>query len=210
MTDEIAPEFRRFITAERRADRLPAALRSKLSEGEVSHHVIIGDSAATELLRVTARRASGLLRPSKRKEIVWVSGDSELAIIVAELSLRFEEGIMHMLIPVLSDQTGSDQVEVVFAIGSPGQPAGLFSSTFRRPNGPELIVNVWGDALVAFAWQCVIGIVSGIAGATGKDTRGNTLVPVEMSASAKGLRIVPMARHRISGTSVLKKREVAP
>ena len=30
------------------------------------------------------------------------------------------------------------------------------------------VAETWGDALVAFAWQCVLGLVTGIAGATGK------------------------------------------
>ena len=73
-----------------------------------------------------------------------------------------------------------------------------------RPSGPELVVDLWGDALVAFAWQCVLGVVTGVAAATGKDARGNLLVPVELIASARGVGIVPMARHRFSGSSGLK------
>jgi len=113
-------------------------------------------------------------------------------------------------IPVRCDQTGSAKVAVVFAVGSARQPAGLYASTFRRPNGPALIISAWGDALVAFAWQCVIGLVSGIAGATGKDSRGNVLVPAELTASEKGLKILPMARHRFSGSSGLKVKGVTP
>jgi hypothetical protein len=47
-------------------------------------------------------------------------------------------------------------------------------------------------------------MVSGLAGAIGKDARGNVLVPVEMAASEKGLQVVPMARHRFVGSSGLK------
>jgi len=47
-------------------------------------------------------------------------------------------------------------------------------------------------------------MISGIAGATGKDARGNILVPVELTASDKGLQIVPMARHRFAGSSGLR------
>ena len=66
-----------------------------------------------------------------------------------------------------------------------------------------MIVDAWGDALVAYAWQCVLGLVSGIAGAIGKDSRGNVLVPAELTATRRGLQIVPMARHRFSGSSGL-------
>ena len=51
----------------------------------------------------------------------------------------------------------------------------------------------------------VLGLVSGLAGATGKDTRGNRLVPVELEATREGLGIVPMARHRFSGSTGLTR-----
>jgi len=93
---------------------------------------------------------------------------------------------------------------VLFAVGSDQAPAGLYAAASKRPTGPELVLDLWGDALVAFAWQCVLGIASGIAAATGKDARGNLLVPVELVAGARGVGIVPMARHRFAGSSGLK------
>lgn len=202
MADVIAPEFIRFVAAERRANRLPAA-PGPMVAGEVSDPVFIEDKQASELLRVAAKRASGLFRPTKRTEVVWVEGDSELAINLVDLHVKLSDGLIRVMIPVRCDQTGGALVDVVFAVGAPDQPAGLYASSYRRPNGPEVIVGAWGDALVAFAWQCVIGLISGIAGATGKDSRGNVLVPVELIASRHGLEIVPMARHRFSGSSGL-------
>jgi hypothetical protein len=135
---------------------------------------------------------------------VWVEGESELAVSLVELRVRFGTGLITVTLPVRCDQTGSVTVDVAFACGSPGAPAGLYVAAQRRPRGPELIVATWGDALVAFAWQCLLGLVSGLAGATGKDQRGNVLVPVEMIATPRALQIVPMARHRFSGSSGLK------
>lgn len=209
MADVIAPEFTRFVAAERRANRMPAA-QAAMAGGEVSKPVFVEGRRANELLRVAARVAAGLFRPTRRTEVVWVSGDSELAVNIAELTVKLAEGLIRVTIPVRCDQTGSAKVAVVFAVGSARQPAGLYASTFRRPNGPALIISAWGDALVAFAWQCVIGLVSGIAGATGKDSRGNVLVPAELTASEKGLKILPMARHRFSGSSGLKVKGVTP
>jgi hypothetical protein len=172
--------------------------------GEVTHPVIVEGAQASELLRVAARRAAGLFRPTRRTEVVWVHGDSELAVSLTDLQLKMANGLLVVMIPVRCDQTGAAMVEVFFAVGSPDQPAGLFASTLRRPKGPPLIIGVWGDALVAFAWQCVLGMVSGIAGATGKDDRGNILVPVGVAAAEGGLEIVPMARHRFAGSSGLR------
>lgn len=196
-------EFERLVNAERRAGRLPPA-KPAMDEGVIGHAVSVDAGQASELVRVAAKRAAGLFHATKRTEVVWVDGHSELAVNVAELRVELADGLVRVLIPVRCDQTGPRTVEVDFAVGSPRAPAGLFASTYSDPIGPELIVTAWGEALVAFAWECVIGLVTGIAGATGKDARGNVLVPVEASASKRGLQIVPMARHRFYGSSGIR------
>lgn len=203
MAGTVAPEFVRFVRAERQAGRLPAA-RRQLAEGELAEPVFVERERASELLQIAARRAVGLYRPSKRTEVVWVQGDSELAVSLVELSVETIDGLLVVRLPVRCDQTGPAQIEVSFAVGTGEEPSGLYASVYRRPSGPPLITEAWGEALVAFAWQCVLGLVSGIAGATGKDARGNVLVPVELTASDKGLEIVPMARHRFAGSSGLR------
>jgi hypothetical protein len=197
----IAPEFVRFIADQRRARGVAAARAT--GEGEVADTVMVSAAQATELLRVVARRAAGLIRPTKRTEVVWVEGESELAVSLVDLRVKLGAGSIMVAIPVRCDQSGSAVVEVAFACGAPDQPAGLYAAAERRPRGPEIVVATWGDALVAFAWQCLLGLVTGIAGATGKDRRGNVLVPVELTATARRIEIVPMARHRFRGASGL-------
>lgn len=202
MSDTVAPAYARFAEAERRAGRIAAAPIS-LDEGELWHPLAVKDEQARALLRIAAQRASGLFRQTTRKEVVWVEGDRELAIGIAELDVALETGFVRVLIPVRCDQTGATKVEVIFAVGSPREPTGLFASTFRRPVGPPLIVEAWSDALVAFAWQCILGLVAGLAGAVGKDARGNVLVPAELSVERGVMQVMPMARHRFSGSSGL-------
>jgi len=203
MADTPAPEYLRFVAEERREKRLEPAGPS-MAAGVVSQPIFVNGELATTLLRVAAKRAAGFFQPTKRTEVVWVRGDSELAINLVAITVKVTDGLIVVTIPVRCDQTGAVSIQVFFAVGSPNQPAGLYASTLRKPSGPPLIVGVWSEALVAFAWQCVLGMVSGIAAATGKDARGNVLVPVEMIASDKGLQIVPMARHRFAGSSGLK------
>jgi hypothetical protein len=204
MPDVIAPEFARFVSAERRAGRLPALPGKSMAAGELSNPVVVDAKRASEFVRVAARRSAGLFHPTKRREIIWVDGDRELAVSVADLQVKLADGLIKVLIPVLCDQTGATRVEVAFAVGSAKAPSGLFASTFQRPSGPPVIVSAWGDALVAFAWQCLLGLVTGLAGAVGKDSRGNVLVPVELSVSARTIQVVPMARHRFSGARGLR------
>lgn len=209
MAETVAPEYARFVADERRAKRLPAT-PAPMAEGEVSHGVLVGPGQATELLRVAARRAVGWFRPTRRTEVVWVEGESELAVDLAQLTVKLGTGLILVALPVRCDQTGPATVEVVFACGAPDAPSGLYAAAHRRPSGPDLIVATWGDALVAFAWQCLLGMVAGIAGATGKDRRGNLMVPVEMTVTSRAIEIVPMARHRFAGSSGLKPTSGAP
>jgi hypothetical protein len=203
MAETVAPEYARFIAQQRRAALLPPEA-APLPEGETAGAVFVDAAKATELLRVAARRAAGLIRPSAHNEVVWVQGDNELAVGLQEITLVLATGEIHLRLPLRCDQSGAAVVEVLFAVGSPEQPAGLYAATTRLPSGPDAVIAAWGEALVAFAWQCLLGLVSGIAAATGKDQRGNLLVPVEMAATAKGITLVPMARHRFFGSSGLK------
>jgi len=203
MVDSVLREYSSFVAAERRAGRLSAE-RASMREGEVFQTVFIENAKLAEFARTAARRGAGLERPTQRSEIVWVDGANQLAIDIGKLDVRVDDGQIHFNIAVRCDEVGPAIVGVLFAVGSEQSPAGLYAAVSKRPAGPELVLDLWGDALVAFAWQCLLGIASGIAAATGKDARGNLLVPVELVAGVRGVGIVPMARHRFAGSSGLK------
>lgn len=203
MSDSVAPEFTSYVAAARRAQGLQPSARATF-EGEVMKPVFVEAGRAGELLRVAARRAAGFYRATRRSEVIWVDGESELAVDFAGVDITLADGLANVVIPVRCDETGADKVRVLFALGSAASPAGLYAAAPRRPIGPEIVVAVWGEALVAYAWHCLVELVSGIAAASGKDARGNLLVPVEMSVGSKGIEIVPMARHRFAGSSTLK------
>lgn len=206
-TDGIAPEYRHYIADQRRAAARDAAPPARAVSGQLGEPVRVDPKSAALLLRVAARRASGFVRPGsgeQHPQVLWVDGDNALAVMITRVDVRFGEGTITVRIPVRCDQTGAALVEVLFATGSAGRPAGLYAAAQRRPRGPEIVVATWGDSLVAFAWEAVLGMVAGLAGAAGKDTRGNVLVPAEMVASANGLVLQPMARHRFAGGSGLK------
>jgi hypothetical protein len=188
--------FERFVDGERRADRF-AGVAEPLGGGELTDTLFVTEKDATRLAREAAWRAAGLLRPTKRTEIVWVDGDSELAVGIAGLRLETGDGVVLLSIPVRCDQTGAAAAYVTLAVGTRDRPAGLYAAAQRRPRGPALVVDTWGDALVAFAWQVMLGLVSGLAAAAGKDARGNRLVPAALEAAPEGLTVQPMARHRL-------------
>jgi hypothetical protein len=202
--ESVPPDLARFVAREQRAGRLPTQLEP-LPAGELGERLTVGREEASRLSIEAAKRAAGLYHPTKRTEVVWVDGDSELAVGVGGVRVETTLGAVVVTLPVRCDQTGPTEVHVTFAVGEPGRPTGLYAATQRRPRGPAAIVDTWGDAIVAFAWNIVLDLVSGLAGASGKDARGNKLVPVELEATPEGLAILPMARYRFTGSATVSR-----
>lgn len=205
----IHPDIARWMAKRPRpAEAVAGALRPRNDQSLLPGHPVdtidIDPDSAQALVVIAAKLAAGFFRPTTRQEIVWVEGDSELAVGIASVGISLGDGVARITIPVRCDQSGADVVAVTLAVGGPGRPAGLYAATLRRPEGPALVIDAWGEALVAFAWQTLLTLVTQVAGAVGKDARGNVLVPAALTASSDGLSILPMARHRFAGSSGLK------
>jgi hypothetical protein len=127
--------------------------------------------------------------------VVWSLGGSELIVIVAKVQVRVDRGIVVLVIPVSCDQIPGAAIEVGFAVGDDSRPAGLLAVTEDRPRGPAAVVDLWGDALTGYAWQVMLSVTTGLAGATGEDDDRAPLVPAAITASPDGLRVLTMARH---------------
>jgi hypothetical protein len=177
-----------------------------LKPGELGLKFVISAESARELLPAAARQAAGYVWPTQDTETLWVQGGNELAVALNRVGLQVAEGLVTLQLQVRCDQTGPAAVQVPFVCGSEKQPTGLYTATPRLPNGPQMIVQLWGEALVAFAWHCLLNLVCGAASATGKDLRGNVLVPVDLAASERGLAVQTMARHHFYGGSGLSSK----
>ncbi|RZS86839.1 hypothetical protein EV189_2255 [Motilibacter rhizosphaerae] len=136
--------------------------------------------------------------------LLWTSGPDRLLLDLTGVRVEVGEGqlLVHLLVicDQLTDpaggQGGGEQVVTVrFVLGSPKRPAGLLAATPRLPEGPPVVVERWGEALTAYAWQAVLDASAGLAAATGRDTDGAPLVPTALTASADGLEVLPQARH---------------
>lgn len=219
MDEAVAAEFDRWVnraTASRDAAPVPpvppargagapgAAARGGVAPGELTDPVRLDREGAARLVVVAARIAAGFFRPTRRTTVVWVDGDSELAVEYAAVRIALGAGRLDLTLPVRCDQTGPAEVVVTFAVGRPDAPAGVYAATARRPTGPRLVVDAWGEALVAFAWDVVLTLVAQLAGARGKDARGNLLVPAELAVTDDALTVAPMGRFRFAGASGLR------
>lgn len=177
--------------------------KGAIGPGELAPVVRVDPNSAAKLVLVAARIAAGFFRPTRSTSVVWVEGDSELAVDIGAVRIALDVGRVDLTLPVRCDQTGPAEVVVTFAVGRPDRPAGVYAATARRPTGPQLIVDAWGDALVAFAWDILLTLAAQLAGARGKDARGNLLIPAEMAVTRDALVVAPMGRFRFAGESGL-------
>jgi hypothetical protein len=170
-----------------------------LAAGKAAGEVTLAADALPRLVRAAALAVSGFDEDAagadRAPTLLWRCGSSELLVLPAAVQTRLAEGVVAISVPVRCDQTGDALVHVSFFVGEPARPAGLVAATEPRPRGPAAVVDVWGERLVAFAWQIVVALVTQIAAESGRDEDGAPLLPAAMSATARGLAVLPMARH---------------
>lgn len=126
---------------------------------------------------------------------VWVKDDCELLVHTGKVSVRLDDGLLVVTVPVSCDQTGDVPIQVPFAVGGAEQPAGMIIATEERPRGPAEIVDLWGEALTAFAWRTLLAVTTRSASDSGEDEDRAGLIPAALTASAGSLRLATMARH---------------
>jgi hypothetical protein len=169
-----------------------------LDAGTVAPPVRVPPRVAQNLFTTAALHAAGLLDVSGQPTggaVFWADNARELVVRVAEVRVTLASGVVAVTVPVRCEETGDVDVHVSFAVGDDDRPAGLLAATEDRPRGPRLVVDVWGDELVAFAWQVLLDVAAHVAFAAGTDVDGNGLVPAALSSGNGGLEVLPQARH---------------
>src|SRR5438105_8342738 len=152
--DPASDECKRLLAVLR--ERCPGLLPTQpMTAGQVGPEIPPDSTAGAAVYRLVARQIGGLSTdpPDQPGVLVWTQGDDELAVLVDEVRVTTADGAMAVDIPVRCDEVGQTTVRVRFALGSDKRPAGLVATTDQRPFGPAEIVDAWGEALTAFAWQ---------------------------------------------------------
>jgi hypothetical protein len=165
-----------------------------LPAGTVGPEIPIDPGSFTRLFVSAATQAGGAAAGSTGT-VVWQLGGHELEVAVGQVQVKLDDGLIAVSIPVSCDQVKAAVVQVPFAIGSKTAPAGLIAATEQTPRGPDMIVRVWGEALVAFAWQTLLTVLTRIAGRAGVDADGAGLIPAAINAGTDGVRILTQARQ---------------
>lgn len=130
-------------------------------------------------------------------QVVWSLGDSELLVHSDRTRIACSSGVVTITALVECDQCEPVKIPVPLGVGTKKAPSGLVMSTFTDLEGPREIVDVWSDAIKAFAWETLIEVVRVIAAQVGKDSRGRVLVPGSVGAAPGKLLIQPVARHTL-------------
>ena len=192
--DEVSEECARLLEQIklRCPDLLPAA---PLDAGTVGPEIPLNPDELQKLASVAVVSAAGLPTGTRADQVVWSQGGNELLVLLAKVQVRLSDGIALVLIPASCDEEREALVTVAFAVGDDRRPAGLLAATENRPRGPGAVVDLWGDALTAFAWRVLLLVSTGVAGHVGQDVDGAPLVPAGLTANGNGLRILTMARH---------------
>jgi hypothetical protein len=197
----VSAECKKLLAAVRQ--RCPGLLPpDPVEPGTVVGTVSLKASEAEPLFPAAAVLAAGIdpLGVARDPTVLWREGDRELVIRPMKVSARFGLGVIAVTIPVSCDQVGDTEVHVSFVVGDPKRPAGLLATTEDRPRGPAVVVDAWGDNLVAFAWHVVVEVATNVAGAAGRDVDGSRLVPIGLTVTPDLLQVVPMARHPFDRT----------
>lgn len=158
-----------------------------------------------DLLRIPTRDAQKLLADVVRlvadlprgttPVVVWQQGASELEVDTAATAIACAEGLVTMSLTVSCDQLEKPAaVSVPFAVGTIDAPTGLVMSTFTRPEGPRIVIDLWSDAITAFAWESLIELARRTCAQLGRDTRSRALIPGGVAAAEGALLIQPMSR----------------
>lgn len=115
---------------------------------------------ATAAYRRAARIAlsPGVATPAE--VVVWHDAGAELLLYPGRASLAVEAGLLLATIPIFTEQTGSADVVVPFAVGSADTNAGLAMATRSRPSGPEVVLDRWSEPLVDGAWQALLVVAT--------------------------------------------------
>ena len=192
MREPVDEECRRLLAALR--ERCPDLLTDhEYRAGEPGPEIPVDRERGGTLFRLVARRLAGLSEGAG--VVVWTRHGTELAVLVDQVRVFTADGAAAVDLPVRCDQTKDATVRVRFALGSDRRPAGMVATTDERPFGPAEIVDGWGEALTAYAWQILVHSTASLADAAGRDADGAGLVPVGVRATREGLTVATIARH---------------
>lgn len=168
----------------------PEIPQSQVPTGTVAEPVVIPEKEVGDSL------IAMLTDSGRRNTVVWAEGDSEAIVHFDQTKvLTLPHGLMLVGITLQTVESGPKPVTltVPFALGHDKRVAGMIAMTEPRPRGPAVLVDRWGDAVVATAWQALLDLAAVRAAAAGSDAAGRPLMPAGLLVDPPRLVVVPRA-----------------
>jgi len=137
--------------------------------------------------------AVGVTDKRRRNQVIWEQAGSELLVHLARTRVQVVKGLVIVGMTVETNQSGKVEVTIPFAVGRPDRLAGMVVTTEPKPRGPTLIIDRWGDALIAAAWQALVDVVGTLTARAGVDEDGTPLLPGAVVADDSRLSVVAQA-----------------
>ena len=204
LANKVSKECRRLLKRIRKhcPDQFP---QSPLDEGEISAPIHINKKSLTTLFRLALQpvKSSKNGDPNtepKNEPIVWQLDEAQVLFYPAKTQVEITDGLILVGIVLETEQTGQATLTVAFATGRNGLLSGTVMTTEERPRGPELLVDIWGDAVIAAAYDAVLQVTNGIAAEVGNDRKGQVLRAGAIVATKEGLGVIPQAYHSFENT----------
>lgn len=142
--------------------------------------------------------AAGLepaLTPTPPPPVLWSDGQSRLLVHLGRSRIALGDGHIDVLLSVECDQTDRTDVVCTFVTPRPERLGGFAFATEDAPRGPEAVVAVWGEALIALSWRALVEVARIVAGGAGVDAYERPFVPAAVVASPGALYVLPMPTH---------------
>ena len=161
-------------------------------------------ATATVEPRSLQRLVQSAITPESGDAFVWTQADDEVIVHTGKTRVVTGDGIVAIAFTLECVETdGPAEVVVPFACGSKDHLAGMIAATENRPRGPAILVDRWGDAIIATAWQALLDVADSAASGTGTDIDGRPLRAGALVAGIDGLTITPQAPHDFERIAVM-------
>jgi len=166
--------------------------RPRLDPSEIKPGTVVSP------VTITSRRLSGFVRQAAAapgNRVVWTSRSGEVLALLGKTRADTRQGIVAVGITLESEETGATELTVPLRVGDGKTEAGLVAAASLLPEGNIRLAQLWGEAVVATAWQALLDVAVTVAAGLGTDQLGEPLRPAALRATDEGLTVVPQAAH---------------
>jgi len=95
--------------------------------------------------------------------VVWIDEGDEAVVHVDATEVRLLGGTLLVSVELETDQGGCQSLAMAFALGKPGEAAGLLATTDELPRGEPLIVARWGRIVQDAVWASLLEVATALA-----------------------------------------------